>query len=59
MKMKIYRDAAGAVLNIGEWAFIECDGKIANPIPPGATVADEDVETGSDGSRYVVDGRGR
>ena len=57
--MKIYRDAQGNLINIGEWD--ECqvedeDGNIVinNPIPDGAVESDEDVVTAIDGSRVLA-----
>jgi hypothetical protein len=57
--MKIYRDAQGNLINIGEWD--ECrvkdeDGNIVinNPIPNGAVESDEDIVTANNGSRLLA-----
>lgn len=47
--MKVYRDAQGNLINIGEWDIN--DGK--NPIPNGAVESDESVVTAIDGSRVL------
>jgi hypothetical protein len=58
-KMKIYRDAQGKCINIGEWDFqvAVVDGveTIQNPLPQGAMESDEEVVVGWDGGLYVHD----
>lgn len=49
--MKIYRDAQGVCINIGEWD--DKDG--LNPLPADAVESDEEVIVGWDGGRYVYD----
>lgn len=59
--MKIFRDSAGTVINIGDWDLleeeVEVDGIIKltqhNPIPHGAIESDEEVVIGWDGGLYV------
>lgn len=57
--MKIYRNAQGACINIGEWDYqIEMvDGVEVtnNPLPDGAVESDEEVIVGWDGGLYVHD----
>ena len=57
--MKIYCNAQGTCINIGEWDYkIEIvDGveTINNPLPKGAIESDEEVIVGWDGGRYVHD----
>jgi hypothetical protein len=50
-KMKIYRNAQGTCINIGEWD--DKDG--LNPLPADAVESDEEVIVGWDGGRYVHD----
>lgn len=56
----VYRDSAGVVINIGEWDFMESiftdpdSGEEVyrvqhNPIPDGATSAEEEIVTLDDG----------
>jgi len=56
----VYRDSAGVVINIGEWDFMEVifvdpdTGEEIkrvqnNPIPDGATSAEEEIVTLEDG----------
>lgn len=57
--MKVYRDASGAVINIGEWDLMAEtleDGEVAihNPVPDGATSADEPVGERADGGLEVT-----
>jgi hypothetical protein len=47
MIKKVYRDANGLVINIGEWD----DMGGAMPLPAGATFADEEVVTTADGGQ--------
>lgn len=52
--MKVIRNAAGDVINIGDWnyqIYVDDDGAnvITNPMPVGATEANEDVGTRFDG----------
>ena len=49
--MKIYRDAKGICINIGEWDHN--DG--LNPLPTDAVESDEEVVVGWDGGLYVHD----
>ena len=56
-KMKIYRNAEGKCVNIGDWDYqiVVIDGveTIRNPLPEGAVESDEEVIVGWDGGRYV------
>jgi hypothetical protein len=57
---KIYRDASGKCINIGEWDlkidFTLPDGeRITNPIPEGAYEDQAEVVTGWDGGLYLAD----
>ena len=57
--MKVYRDANGTVINIGEWdLMVETleDGEVVihNPVPDGATYADEAVGERADGGLEVL-----
>jgi hypothetical protein len=53
--MRIWRDAAGTVINIGEWDFQpDADGAPQNPLPDGAWPDEADVIEGADGGRYVA-----
>ena len=49
--MKIYRNAEGTCINIGEWD--DKDG--FNLLPADAVESDEEVIVGWDGGRYVHD----
>jgi hypothetical protein len=56
--MKVYRDAHGNLINIGEWderRVADEDGSIVvkNPLPTDAVESDEEVITGADGGRYL------
>ena len=57
--MKIYRNAQGICVHIGEWdSKIEIvDGveTINNPLPEDAVESDEEVVVGWDGGLYVHD----
>ncbi len=56
----VFRDANGSVINIGPWDYQEQydfdleEMVVTNPLPEGATWADEEVELMPDGSRRVV-----
>lgn len=57
--MKIFRDASGKVINIGDWdymtSFDDEHGEITNnPLPMDAVESDEEVIEGWDGGLYVV-----
>lgn len=58
--LKVYRDASGTVINIGDWDYqYQFDYELgedvaANPLPAGATFADGEVEIMPDGSRRVL-----
>lgn len=63
MKMKVYRDKAGSVVNIGEWDYQieeEFDGEekigeiITNPLPQDLVVSEEEVVVCEDGSKVVA-----
>lgn len=56
--MKVYRDARGNLINIGEWdeCRVEDDqGNIVinNPLPADAVEFDEEVVAGADGGKYL------
>jgi len=56
---KIYRDANGKCINIGEWDLkidpTLPDGKrVTNPIPEGAYEDQAEVVTGLDGGLYLA-----
>jgi hypothetical protein len=54
--MKIYRDAQGKCINIGEWDYrIDDNGNSTNPLLDGAVESDEQVIVGWDGGAYVYD----
>lgn len=58
MVKRIYRDSSGAVINVGEWQYINAiseDGTVyqTNSIPAGATFSDEDVDVRPDGSIVI------
>ena len=57
--MKIYRDAEGKCINIGEWDYqVETftGTNIAkNPLPDGAYEDEAEVIVGWDGGRYLHD----
>ena len=57
--MKIYRNAEGKCINIGDWDYqVEIvDGVeiTRNPFPEGATEHDAEVVTGYDGGLYLAD----
>ena len=59
--MKVCRDASGQVINIGVWDYqLRWDAEqqqevVTNPVPEGATFADEQVAIMPDGSKRVVD----
>jgi len=62
--MKVIRDMDGKPINIGEWDYVYVlelggDGEevsvATNPLPPGATEADEEVIVGFDGGFYAAD----
>ena len=57
--MKVYRDANGTVINIGEWDLMVetlegAEPIIHNPLPDGATYADEAVGERADGGLEVL-----
>ena len=49
--MKIYRNAQGDCINIGDWD----DDKGSNPLPDDAIESDEEVVVGWDGGLYAHD----
>lgn len=57
--MKIYRNAQGACVNIGEWDFqvaiVDGVEKIQNPLPQDVAESDEEVVIGWDGGLYAHD----
>lgn len=57
--MKIYRNAEGKCINIGDWDYqVEIvDGVeiTRNPFPEGAIEHDAEVVTGYDGGLYLAD----
>lgn len=57
--MKIYRNAQGTCINIGEWDYqikiVDGVETINNPLPEGAVESDEEVIVGWDDGRYVHD----
>lgn len=57
--MKIYRNAEGKCINIGDWDYqVEIiDGVeiIRNPFPEKATEHDAEVVSGYDGGLYLTD----
>lgn len=54
--MKIYRNAQGTCINIGEWNyFYDENGVAKNLLPDDAVESDEEVIIGWDGGRYVHD----
>ena len=55
--MKIYRDADGNLINIGDWQDpVDINGvMIANPLPEGAYEEEAEVVTGQDGGLYLAD----
>jgi hypothetical protein len=57
MKSKIYRDASGAVINIGDWALVPDPetGEPTNPLPDGAYEDVAEIVAGPDGGLYVAD----
>ena len=48
--MTVSRDAGGSVINMGPWDTLEGQ----NPLPTGATSAQEDVTTDGNGGRVVT-----
>lgn len=60
MKLIVYRDESGKVINIGEWNYMTevADGDsliVHNPIPEGITSKIEEIIINEDGSRSTVD----
>ena len=57
--MKIYRNAEGKCINIGDWDYqieiVDNIEIIRNPLPQGATEHDVEVVTGFDGGLYLTD----
>lgn len=56
--MKVYRDAQGNLINIGDWDECRVEDEhgniiIKNPLPVGAVKSDEEVVTSANGGRYV------
>jgi hypothetical protein len=49
--MKIYRNAQGDCINIGDWD----DNEGLNPLPSDAVESDEEVVVGWDGGLYAHD----
>jgi hypothetical protein len=58
-KMKIYRNAQGACINIGEWDYqikvVDGVETIYNPLPNDFVESNEEVVTGWDGGLYAHD----
>ncbi|SPA44595.1 hypothetical protein [Cupriavidus taiwanensis] len=61
--MKVFFDANGKLINIGEWdyaiSFSDEDESqefplIGNPLPAGSVESDEEVVTGWDGGLYLA-----
>lgn len=60
MIKEVWRDTNGVVINIGPWDYrVEIDESevefVTNPIPAGATSAEEVVVIGWDGGLYAAD----
>lgn len=59
--MKIYRDANGNVINIGEWDYCIVrdpdtgEDVMHNPLPAGAYEDEAEVVAGWDGGLYLAD----
>lgn len=57
--MKIYRNAKGKCINIGDWDYqveiIDGTEISRNPLPIDATEHDAEVVTGYDGGLYLTD----
>lgn len=57
--MKIYRNAQGACVNIGEWDYqikiVDGVETIYNPLPNDFVESNEEVVTGWDGGLYAHD----
>lgn len=57
--MKIYRNAQGVCINIGDWDYqtemVDGVEVTNNPLPEGAVESDEEVIIGWDGGLYVHD----
>ena len=56
--MKVYRDAKGNVINIGEWDENRVEDEngnivIKNPLPADAVESDEEIIKSADGGLYV------
>ncbi len=63
MKMIVIRDAGGKAINIGPWDYMSetaPDGSdvVLNPLPEGATSAEEDVFRLPDGGLSPLDRHG-
>ena len=58
-KMKIYRNADGQCINIGDWDYqiqiVDGIEIISNPLPDDAVESDEETITGWDGGIYAHD----
>lgn len=53
--MKIYRDAQGNCINIGEWDYqIDGNGNVQNPLPINTIEDDAKIVTGWDGGLYLA-----
>jgi hypothetical protein len=56
--MKVYRDAQGNLINIGEWDECRVEDEhgnivVKNPMPAGTVESDEEVLIGADGGKYI------
>lgn len=56
--MKVYRDAQGNLINIGEWNEHRVEDEngsivVKNPMPSDAVESDEEVVTGADGGKHL------
>ncbi|MFW1826412.1 hypothetical protein [Acinetobacter sp. ULE_I092] len=59
MKIIVFRDESGRIVNIGEWDSLITEDEngaliINNPLPDGLTTQMEDIVINKDGSRSVL-----
>ena len=59
MKIIVFRDESGRIVNIGEWDYMITEDEngaliINNPLPDGLTTQMEDIVINKDGSRSVL-----